>query len=208
MIAACPQGSPEWFAARAGRATASEFETILKEGRAKGTPSVGRQKYAMRLAIERITGSIEEQGEFAATKHGHEFEPLARMAYEAKSGNIVDEVGFVQHEILMVGSSPDGLIDDDGGLEIKCPANRDVHALTLRYGMPNEHIGQVQGNLWVTNRKWWDFVSYNPNMPEGLKLYIQRIERDDDYIESLELSVTKFCDEVDALVEFYKKLTA
>lgn len=208
MSADIIQGSPEWFAARAGRATASEFSTVQSEGRKNGTPSLGRQKYAMRLAIERLTGTVEQQGSFKATDHGHEFEPMARMAYEAKSGNVVDEVSFIKHPSLMAGSSPDGLIDEDGGLEIKCPANRDVHAHTLRFGMPEEHIPQVQGNLWVTGRKWWDFVSYNPNMPAGLQLYLQRIPRDEAYISALENAVIEFCIEVDALVEFYQKIAA
>lgn len=199
------QGSPAWFAQRAGRATASEFETVQMEGRSKNAPSETRLKYAVTLAMQRVTGTIEEGGDFPNTRHGKEFEPHAQMAYEAQTGNIVEVVSFIEHPTLMAGCSPDGLIGTDGGLEIKCPANPLVHWLTLKRGMPKEHTGQVQGGMWVTGRKWWDFVSYRPDAPEGLKLYVQRIQRDEAYIATLEAKVRQFLAEVDELEAFYRK---
>jgi YqaJ-like viral recombinase domain len=199
------QGSREWFADRAGRATASEFESVQMEGRSKNTPSETRLKYAVTLAMQRITGTVEEGGDFPATRHGKETEPYARMGYEAQTGNIVEEVGFIKHPTIMAGASPDALIDTDGGLEIKCPANPLVHWLTIKRGMPKEHIAQVQGGMWVTGRQWWDFVSYRPDAPEGLKLYVQRIQRDEAYIATLEAKVKQFLAEVDELEAFYRK---
>lgn len=204
MSAIILQGSPEWFAERAGRATASEFETVQMEGRSKNVPSETRFKYAVQLAMERVSGTIAQGGTFAATEHGKTFEPHAQMAYEERTGNVVEVVSFIRHPTLMAGASPDGLIDLNGGLEIKCPANPLVHFLTLKRGMPKEHTGQVQGGMWITGRKWWDFVSYRPDAPEGLKLYIQRIERDEAYIANLEAKVMQFLGEVDELEAFYR----
>jgi hypothetical protein len=202
------QGSAEWFVERAGRATASEFKTVQTGGRSKDEPSETRLKYAVKLAMERITGKVAESGEYPATEHGKATEPHAQMAYEARTGNIVDIVSFIKHPTLMAGASPDGLIGDDGGLEIKCPANPLVHWLTIMRGMPKEHIAQVQGGMWITGRKWWDFVSYRPDAPEGLKLYVQRIERDEVYIAKLEQKVIDFLREVDDVEAFYRKLAA
>jgi len=202
------QGSPEWLAARAGLATASEFATILTKGRTKDAPSVVRQKYAMRLALERLTGVVDDPVDFPQTLHGKEQERFAIMAYEIHTGNMIERVGFVRHDTLMAGCSPDGRVDKNGGTEVKCPANREVHALTLLHGMPKEHIPQVQGNMWIDKRDWWDFISYCPSMPDGMKLYIQRIERDDKYIATLEKEVTIFCNEVSAVVLKLKERAA
>lgn len=200
------QGSEEWFAERLGIPTASEFETVQMEGRSKNSESETRYKYKVRLAWERVTGQTVEHGEFKATEHGKTFEPHAQMAYEERTGSVVEVVSFLRHPSIMAGASPDGLIDSDGGLEIKCPANPFIHALTLKRGMPKEHIGQVQGGMWVTGRKWWDFVSYRPDAPEGLKLYVQRIERDEKYIAELETKVIQFLSEVEDIELFYRSL--
>jgi hypothetical protein len=136
-------------------------------------------------------------------------EPFARAAYETQRGLMVDEVGFVPHPITeWVGGSPDGLVGDDGGIEIKCPHNSVVHVETLTGGMPSEHRAQVQGLLWITGREWWDFISFDPRMPEKMRLYIERVKRDEDYIAKLVDEVTKFLDEVEKQHEWLMKTAA
>lgn len=191
------QGTAEWLAARCGKATASEFAAVM--AKIKTGEAATRRDYRIKLVTERLTG--EPASTFngnKATEWGKLNEADARSAYEAHSGNIVVEVGFVEHPTVpMCGSSPDGLIDEDGGCEIKCPFSSIVHVETLLNGkMPPEHKAQVQGNLWVTGRRWWDFVSFDPRMPEHLRLFVQRIERDEEYIKALDEEVRKFNNEV------------
>lgn len=199
------QGSEEWFAARLGRATASRFADLLAT--TKTGVSASRANYRAQLVCERMTGKAEESFESAAMKWGTENEPFARMAYEAETGLIVEETGFIQHPELMAGASPDGLVGADGGFECKCP-NTATHIETLLKGMPAKHDPQVQGCMWLTGRKWWDFVSYDPRMPEKLQLYIQRIPRDEEYIAKLAAEVSVFLSEVDQLVADLEKKAA
>lgn len=199
------QGTPEWFAARCGRATASRFSDVLAA--IKVGEAAARRNYKAQLVCERMTGVPAEAFESAAMKWGTEQEPFARMAYEAKTGEIVEETGFIAHPEMMAGASPDGLIGTDGGFECKCP-NTATHIDTLLKGMPAEHLPQVQGCMWITGRKWWDFVSYDPRLPERLQLYVQRVERDNDYIATLEVSVSRFLIEVDELVSQLERKAA
>lgn len=199
------QGSPEWFAARCGRATASRFADLLAT--IKTGEAASRRNYRAQLVCERLTGVPAESFESAAMKWGTENEPFARMAYEAQTGQIVEETGFIPHPELMAGASPDGLIGDDGGVEIKAP-NTAQHIDTLLKGMPPEHIPQIQGCMWLTGRLWWDFVSFDPRLPEKLQLYVQRIPRDDVYIAKLALAVGVFLGEVDDLVAELEKKAA
>ena len=106
----------------------------------------------------------------------------------------------------MAGASPDGYVSDDGGLEIKCPYQTAIHIETLQKGMPKEHTPQVQGCMWISGRQWWDFVSYDPRLPEALQLYVQRIERDQAFIDKLEEEVRRFLVEVDQTVEELNEL--
>lgn len=199
------QLSPEWFAARCGRATASRFADVLSK--IKTGEAASRRNYKAQLVCERLTGVPAESYTNAAMQWGIDTEPQGREAYEALTGNIVEQVAFVPHPLLMAGASPDGLIDADGGLEIKCP-NTAQHIDALLNGMPPEHIPQIQGGMWLTGRKWWDFVSFDPRMPERLQLYVQRIPRSDTYIALLEAEVRAFLGEVDELVaELEKKAT-
>ena len=121
-------------------------------------------------------------------KFGTEHEPWARIAYEARTGNTVLQIGFIPHVEIMSGCSPDGLIGFDGGIEIKVP-NTATHIDTLLNGMSREHLPQIQGGMWITGRQWWDFVSFDPRMPERYQLYTWRVQRDDAYIELLEIRV-------------------
>ena len=137
---------------------------------------------------------------------GTEQEAAARAAYERVTGISVEETGFVAHDTLMAGCSPDGLADWDGLIEIKCPFNTGVHIDTLLNGMPAEHAPQVQGQMWITGRQWCDFVSYDPRMPAELQLYVQRINRDPAFIADLERQVSEFLAEVGAQVEALRRL--
>jgi putative phage-type endonuclease len=190
------QGSPEWLAARAGVCTASRFKDVLAT--VKVGEASGRRNYRWQLVTERLTGQPCESFHNAAMQWGTDNEPHARKAYEAETGDLVGLSGLILHpSVALVGCSPDGLIGDDGGIEIKCPANSVVHVETLSGGMPSEHRAQVQGAMWVTGRKWWDFVSFDPRMPDKLRLYVERVKRDDAYIATLEAAVLQFLAEVD-----------
>ena len=124
------------------------------------------------------------------------------MEYEAATGAMVEQVGFIKHPTLqMVGCSPDGLIDEDGGYESKSPFNSVNHIWTLLEGMPEEHMAQCQGGMWITGRKWWDFQSFDPRLPQPFCRYAQRIERDDKYIAALESEVIAFTAEVAEMVK-------
>ncbi len=135
---------------------------------------------------------------------GTDNEPLARLHYSLRTHNQSDECGFFEHETIAAGASPDGLIKDDGVLEVKCP-NTATHIETLRTGkIPKVYIPQVQGQLWITKRKWADFVSFDPRLPENANIIIIHIERDDTYIDLLEAEIKLFLKEVDSEVEFVK----
>lgn len=193
------QGTPEWLVARAGHVTASRFSDV--KAKVKVGEAAGRIKYRWQLVTERLTGGVaEDRFENDAMRWGTAQEPLARLAYEAKTQNIVEEVGLVLHpDVPFVGCSPDGLIAPDGGCEIKCPYNSVIHVQTIEGGMPTEHRAQVQGAMWVTGRKWWDFVSFDPRVPEALQLYVERIPRDDAYIAELADEVARFLIDVERM---------
>ena len=190
----CQQGSPEWFAARLGIASASCFSDILAT--IKTGEAAARRNYRAKLVVERLTGKQIPTFETAAMRQGIEREPLARAAYELRSGAWVDEVGFCRHDTLEAGASPDGLIGENGGLEIKCPELA-THLSYLRIpGAPAEYIAQIQGCMWITGRAWWDFASFNPDFPPNLQLTVRRIVRDERYIAALALAVELFMAEV------------
>lgn len=195
-VSDAPQGSAEWLALRLGKATGSRFADVLAGGR-----GLSRRAYATQLALEIITGRPVEAYITPAMELGTEREPIARSEYEVLTGHFVTEVGFCLHDSLPCGVSPDGLIDDDGGLEIKCPKER-THAeyLTLP-AEPPAYTAQIQGCLWITGRAWWDFVSFHPAFPANARLIVRRIGRDEAYIEQLARAVALFGAEVEGLVE-------
>ena len=197
-----PQRSPEWFAERLGHASASRFKDIL--AKTKSGPSASRKNYATQLVCEILTGKREETYVNAAMQRGTDIEPMARMAYESRTGEIVQEAGFLKHALLRAGASPDGLIGEDGGMEIKCP-NTATHIETLLDGMPAEHKAQIQGAMWITGRAFWDFVSYDDRLPEEMRLYVERVFRDDVYIAALAREVETFIGEVDSTVSKLKE---
>ena len=200
------QRSPEWFAARCGIATASNFAKVLAT--IKSGESAERRNYRIKLALERITRTVEEGYQNEAMRTGIEREPQARIAYEAITGHMADEVGFCLHDELECGASPDGLIDEHGGLEIKCPTPGKHFEYLRASGEPPEYTAQIQGCMWVTGRKWWDFVSYCPDFPDNASLIVRRVHRDDEYISNLENKVAAFMDEVRADVDTIIKYKA
>lgn len=189
------QGSEEWHRLRCGLVTASEFGAVLAKGQGKT-----RAAYLRRVVAERLTGKVAESYSNAHMQRGSEQEALARLAYEARSDLVIESGGFFRNSDLKIGCSPDGLIGDDGGIEIKCAIPTTQVEALLRGAYPPEHGPQVQGCLWLTGRKWWDFVSFCPDMPAPLRCYIFRVERDDAYIRTLEAEVLTFVAEVDKVV--------
>lgn len=189
------QGSEEWRAARAGRVTASRFADVM--AKIKTGEAASRRDYRWELLTERLTGLPCEGYTNRAMEWGTSHEAEAREAYEAETGELVQRVGLIPHpDHPMIACSPDGLVGREGGQEIKCPYSSVVHVQTIKGGMPAEHRAQVQGAMWITGRKWWDFVSYDPRMPEELRLYVERIPRDEAYIALLASEVIKFEAEV------------
>jgi hypothetical protein len=209
------QRSEDWFAQRAGRITASRMSDVMaftagegqwKSGPRKGqnkvaTPLKARTDYALQLAAERLTGKPRKQVKAYALQWGQDVEPLAQGAYEAATGVIVDRAEFMVHPVhYFIGASPDFLVDSDGGGEIKSPESSEVHLETLIHGLPKDHIEQIQGGLWVTARAWWDFVSFHPDFPPSQRLYIQRVQRDDAYIDQLEAACLSLEEEVRQII--------
>ena len=194
-----PQGSEAWLLARVGRCTASRFADVL--AKIKTGEASSRRNYRLQLVTERLTGRPVEGYKNAAMEWGSEQEPNARDAYEARTGALVDVSEFIRHpEVEWSGCSPDGLLGDDGVLEIKCPYVSTVHVETLLAGgYPSDHRAQIQGSLWVTGRRWCDFVSFDSRMPEHLQLYVFRVERDEAYIAMLAEEVRRFLVEVESL---------
>jgi hypothetical protein len=181
-IIECEQGTPEWLQARLGVPSASSYSKLVTT---TGKSSAQAEAYINQLVAERITG---EPTIFHVTEpmtRGIELEPEARFRYEMETGNLVIQVGFLMHDTLQAGASPDGLVGENGGLEIKCPSAH-THVEYLRDGgLPIKYFQQVQGCLWISGRDWWDFMSYHPKM-EPL---IVRVFRDEEFIKALECAV-------------------
>ena len=193
------QRTDEWFAARIGKATASKIADVM--AKTKSGYSASRANYAAQLITERLTGRPTEGYSNAAMQHGTETEPQARAAYAWESGNSVAECGFFDHpRIAMSGASPDGLIGDEGLLEIKCP-NSATHIATLRgETIDGKYIKQMQWQLACTGRLWCDFASFDPRLPEPMQLFVQRVARDGAMISEMETEVSAFLQEVDDAV--------
>jgi putative phage-type endonuclease len=191
----CVQGTEEWFKARCGVPSASNFEKIITT---KGERSKQREKYLYQLAGETIVGKSEEAYTNGAMQRGQLLEAEAREAYELITGNTVVQLGFcVSEGEHICGASPDGLVAEDGALEIKCPSLAVHVSYLLSGGLPSDYFQQVQGQLFVTGRKWSDFVSYYP----GIKPLIVRVYPDKEFVEALRTEIEAFCSDLKKIVE-------
>ncbi|MEN3973077.1 lambda exonuclease family protein [Sphingomicrobium sp. XHP0235] len=193
------QGSAEWFACRLGKVTASKLSDVMAT--VKSGEAAGRRNYRAQLVAERLSGQAADTFTNAAMQWGTDTEAAAREAYERETLTPVVEVGFADHPTIPnSGASPDGLVGDDGLVEIKCP-NTATHIDTLG-GKPidRKYLLQIQWQMACTGRAWCDFVSFDPRMPETMALSIQRVERDDTLIAEMEEAVTAFLGEVDTTV--------
>jgi YqaJ-like viral recombinase domain len=202
------QRSIGWVQQRLGLCTASRFADVVAKKK-DGKPTAERQKYLDQLVSERLTGLATPHFVTAAMNWGIENEAAAKVEFEWKTEMPVIETGFHQHPSILAGASPDGLIGRDaqtgGVLECKCPTS-ETHYRTLRDGMPEEHKAQIQGQLWITNRKFAYFVSYDPRFQDKkLQIYVERIERDDAYISALDAEVRKFLMEVEQSIAFVRE---
>ncbi|WP_347337059.1 lambda exonuclease family protein [Bradyrhizobium retamae] len=177
----CDQNSPEWFAARMGIPTASQFATVMAKGEGKT-----RRTYMMKLAGEIITGEPMESFSNEHTERGHKMEGEARDLYAFQTGAQLERVGFIKSG--RAGASPDSLIGQDGGAEIKTKLPHLLAELILKDEFPPEHKAQVQGTLWISKRQWWDIAVYYPGMP----LFVKRTFRDEPYIQKIATEVDKF----------------
>lgn len=194
------QRSDEWYRARCGQLGASQVSKAISKGRGGAESSTKRNLIAEIVAM-RLTGTAPEGFSSAAIQWGIDNEPLARSAYEISKGIFVDEDGWIPHpSIEWTGCSPDGLVGDDGLVEIKCP-NTATHLDYLLAGEPPaEYKNQMLWQMECTGRKWCDFVSYDPRMPEDMQLFVVRYMRDDERLKELREGVVKFLDEVNEML--------
>lgn len=193
------QRSAEWHAARLGCVGGSSIADVLAT--TKTGEAASRANLRARLVAERLTGRMQESYTNAAMLHGIETEPEARAVYEATCGVIVEETGWHPHPtIRWAGASPDGLVGDDGVLEIKCPQSAAHIETLLARKVPSKYIPQVQWQMACSGRRWVDFASYDPRMPAEHQLWVCRVERDDTRIAQMEEAVRVFLAEVDEVV--------
>lgn len=194
----CEQGTEEWFRARMGIPTASEFRTVMAQGPGgygAGDPKE-RRRYMLKLIGERITGEPMEHYSNKHTERGHEMEPDARALYEFLTGNVCTPVGFVRNRTTngyLIGYSPDSFIGDKGALEVKSKLPHLHFECLLSQKIPHEHYAQCQGGLWVSERDWIAFMSYWPNTPP----FIQVVERDENFIRFLASELAEFCEDME-----------
>lgn len=193
QILKAEQGSQEWLDARLGRPSASQFHKLIKSN---GKPSASADDYINAMIIERISGMSAPVFVTEWMTRGNELEPDARNLYELITDNEVQEVGFILDNSGEFGCSPDGLVGEDGGIEIKCPAPSNHDKWSEKGVCPTKHYAQVQGCMWITERDWWDFMSYHPEK----EAFIVRVERDEEFIKKLAeqvlLAVTEIIFEV------------
>jgi len=199
------QGSIEWLQMRAGHVTAGRTEDV--KAKIKSGEAATRKKYKRKLVLERLIGQPILDGFISQPmQRGIELEPVARAAYEAKTGNLVDQMAFAFHPtIKWFGASPDGLVGDDGLVEIKCP-NTETHFEYLEDGVPPaKYHDQMIAQCACTGRKWVDFISFDDRLPEHLQLFIVRFVPTQEQIDETEREVIKFLAEVDELYNKWKR---
>ena len=199
------QRTDEWFKARLGKVTASKISDVLAKIRT-GEAAV-RRNYKMQLATERLTGQKTDSYINQAMQDGIDREDTAREIFEIVRDIKVEQVGFIDHPtIKMAGASPDGLLPDNGVLEIKCPVETTHTTNLLERKLPSRYVSQVQWQMACTGADYANFVSYNPNFEPKLQLIYLDVERDDEYIEMLEEEVSTFLTEVDDIINILREL--
>ena len=196
----CCQGSPEWLQLKCGKIGASRVDDVLKTLK-RGGESETRRKFKLQIAAERMTEIVKSNYVSDVMQWGLDQEPIARTEYELKTGNDVRQVGWVYHPTIEdAGCSPDGLINPDGGLEIKAPESTTHIDYLLAGKVPAEYEAQVMWSLACTEREWWDFVSFDPRMPKKHQLLIVRMYRDEARIKAMNEAVNQFLAEVDEVI--------
>ncbi len=198
IVHECQQNSPEWYAVRLGKVTASCFGKAIAGGQGKT-----RKTYMIQLIAERLTQEPQEGFSNAVMVRGQEIEPYAREYYELLNDVSIQEVGFVERN-ENIGASPDGLVGSEGLIEIKCPLPT-THILALIDDkVPTTHKPQIQGQLWVCEREWCDFVSYDPRVRQR-PFFCERVYRDDAYIKELHIKIQMFIDEMNQMMQILTK---
>lgn len=189
------QGTAEWLSERCGKVTASKIADVM--AKTKTGYGAGRANYMADLIAERLTGEPKQGFVNEAMRWGTETEPQARAMYELETGFIVTETGFVPHPTIEgAGASPDGLVNDDGLVEIKCP-NTATHIDTLRGAkIDRKYLLQMHWQMICTSREWCDFVSFDPRLPLEMQMHIQRVEKDAQLVEEITADVTQFLTEL------------
>jgi len=190
------QGTDEWLELRLGVITASKYKDVLAKGAGKT-----RKSYMQKLAAEKLTGASVETFKNDAMQWGTETEPQARSTYELMQCEDVEEVAFILHDTINTGVSPDGLVGNDGLVEFKCPVTTTQIETFLSGKMPTAHSAQVQGQMWVSEREWCDFVSFDPRINGASSYFCTRIVRDDKYIKNLESEVVAFDSELNEMID-------
>ena len=198
------QRTPEWFAKRLGKVTASRIADLM--AKTKTGPGASRANYLAQLVTERLTGTPTEGFQSPAMTWGIEQEAAARDAYSARMGVLVDEVDFVDHPTMQAGASPDGLVGEDGLIEIKCPNTSTMLEYLEDRTIPQKYRLQMQWQLAVTGRDWCDFVAFDPRLPEHLQLLVIREPRNTDLVVEITHEVNRFLAEVERKVAFLKEL--
>jgi putative phage-type endonuclease len=194
------QGTTDWFAARLGKVTASRVADVI--AKTKTGYSTSRENYMAQLVVERLTQTKAESYTNAAMQWGTDQEPFARAAYEAAQSVMVEEVGFVPHPTIeWAGASPDGLVGDDGLVEIKCPNTATMIEALLTGKVPTKYFTQMQFQMACTGTKFCDYVVFDPRMPAKAQLFIARVDRHDVYIAEIESEIVKFLAEVESQVQ-------
>ena len=194
------QGTDEWFTARIGKVTASRVADLM--AKTKTGYSASRDNYMAQLVCENLTKTKAEGFTNAAMEWGTEQEPFARAAYEAKTGVMVEEVGFVPHPLIeWAGASPDGLVGPDGLVEIKCPNTATMIDTLLTGKVPGKYNIQMQFQMACTGRHWCDYVVFDPRMPAKAQLFVKRVFRDDAIIQAMEAEIVNFLAEVNVQIQ-------
>jgi putative phage-type endonuclease len=194
------QGTDEWFTARIGKVTASRVADLM--AKTKTGYSASRDNYMAQLVCENLTKTKAEGFTNAAMEWGTEQEPFARAAYEAKTGVMVEEVGFVPHPLIeWAGASPDGLVGADGLVEIKCPNTATMIDTLLTGKVPGKYNIQMQFQMACTGRHWCDYVVFDPRMPAKAQLFVKRVFRDDAFIQKMEAEIVNFLAEVNVQIQ-------